>query len=154
MVVHQDDLIPLLLETTPLTPGMSNSFRTPLLYVDDTLQILFFCLLQEATTVDTLQVEVWKGRSQLPVLSLSPFGFTHYTWSCLVISLFCLHKAKSFEPLATLFHLHLLSQIIYISPKNLQTWTAWFSSSNINFSRREPNQRVCSVWIQGNCWWT
>lgn len=57
-MVHQDDLIPLLLETTPLTPGMSNSFRTPLLYVDDTLQILFFCLLQEATTVDTLQVEV------------------------------------------------------------------------------------------------
>lgn len=39
------------------------------------------------------------------------------TWFCLVISLFCLHKAKSFEPLATLFHLHLLSQIIYISPK-------------------------------------
>jgi len=36
----------------------------------------------------------------------------------------------------------------------LQIRAAWFSSSNIKFSRRESDQRVCSIWIQGNCWWT
>lgn len=64
-------------------------------------------------------------------------------------------RLKSFEPLATLFHLSFtFLHDLYFSKKKLQTWTAWFSSSNSNFSRREPNQRVCSVWIQGNCWWT